>query len=298
MLPDMPSVIGALIVAHWVGAVLGLATAATADGLGLRILFTAAKGPGLKTFERLHGLILFSLGVLLASGGALIALRMGAWCERADGPGLVRLGTFCLPSKLIAKLIVMSVLVCAALLIETHLLPFVRRPERPLLPHLPVLDVVRSALIGSLSLTCWASLITIPLVTPLHTLPATTLLGGIAIVWVALATGLSLGLVVMRLAMRRAGTVAQTTARPPTLAPGLRTAMLARLQTPDWEPDDRVVPLHPRHPTQVRALAPEPMRRPSRLRNCKARRSAAPRPSRQRSQPAGRRSTAPRPSAW
>jgi ATP-binding cassette, subfamily C, bacterial PrsD len=253
MLPDMPSVIGALIVAHWIGAVLGLATAATADGLGLRILFTGETGPGLKTFERLHTLILVALGLLLASGGALIALRMGAWCERSDGPGLVRFGSFCLPSKLIAKLVVMSVLVGVALLIETHLLPFVRRSERPLLPHLSMFDVVRSAFIGSTSLTCWLSLIAIPLATPLHNLPAATLLGTIAAVWAAMATSVSLGLVVLRLAMRRSLQPIGRYTGAAVTGTGLHLAPLARLQTAEQRPDerdDRVVPFHPAHRPQ------------------------------------------------
>ncbi len=262
MLPDMPSVIGGLIAAHWVGAVLGLAVAATADGLGLRILFTGSKGPGLKTFELLHGMILVALGLLLASGGALIALRMGAWCERGDGPELLRFGSLCLPSKLIAKLCVMSVLVGVALLIEAHLLPFVRRSERPLLPHLSVLDVLRSALIGSTSLTCWLSLIAIPLVTPLHRLPVTDLLLGIASLWVVLATTVSAGLVIMRLLMRRSPGRDRSHLRAAATGAGLRFATVARTPLPERQPDDRVVSLHTRYRSQIRQPRPAPQTHP------------------------------------
>ena len=200
---DFPGVVNALIAGHAAGSALGLGTAAVADGLGLGILFSSTAGPGIKTFGRLHGLVLFALAILLSTGSALIILRMGAWCERPDGPALVRFGSICMPSKLVAKIVLMSILVCVALLIDSHLLPFARRPERPLLPHLAAGEVARAALIGSASLTCWLSLITIPLATPLHSLPVSALLGGILAIWVAVATGITLALLAMRLALRR-----------------------------------------------------------------------------------------------
>ena len=204
MTPDAPAFVSALITAHWTGSVLGLTTAAVADGLGLSILFSRFAGPRFKTFEWLHRLILVALGIVIVSGSALITVRMGGWCALPDSPNLFRFGAFCLPGKLIAKLALIITLVCIALLIEQHLLPFARRLERPLLPHLSLLGVVRSAFIGSASLTCWLSLAAIPLVKALHTWPVSDLLGGIFVVWLAIAASVSLALVVIRQVLRRA----------------------------------------------------------------------------------------------
>ena len=198
MLPDSPDILSAVIAAHWSGAALGLGAAAIADGLGLSLLLTRWQGPGVTVFAWLHRVILFALAIMIATGCMLIALRMDAWRQHSGDRLMINIATLYLPSKLVAKLIVMAVLVGVAALIGRFLLPFARRPERPLLPHLWGYEIVRAGLIGSASLTCWLSLITIPLAKPLHQLSLAVLIGGIVLAWLAIAIVVLLTLLTLR----------------------------------------------------------------------------------------------------
>lgn len=193
---DEAGLLQILILAHWVGMVVALATVATADGLGVGILLTRMRGRR-GMFTALHHIIAGSLFLLLFSGGALIALRMPGWCA-LDPATVVQIAGICIPNKLVAKLLLIGVLVTVALLIDTYVLPLSRRPERPLLPHLSRWQVARSAMIGSASLTCWTSLAAIPLIKDLHLWPVTDLLVGAGIIWAGLSACLVAGLLVLR----------------------------------------------------------------------------------------------------
>jgi PrtD family type I secretion system ABC transporter len=206
MLLDEAGVVRALIAMHWLGLVLGLGMAATADLLGLRLMLSRAKGPRRGVFRWLHRLIGVALFLLLFSGGGLIALRMEAWCGLEDA-NILRLGAVCVPNKVIVKLTLITVLVAVALVLETYLLPLTRRPQRPLLAHLAPADVVRVALIGTASLTCWASLVAIPMVKALQAWPVADLLASIALVWAVLASSMFLALCTLRLLLRGQGGV-------------------------------------------------------------------------------------------
>ncbi len=200
---DEAGLLHVLVVTHWVGMLVALLTVAAADGLGVAILLSRMRGRrGL--FTALHHIIAGSLFLLLFSGGALIALRMPGWC--ALDPGMVvQFGGICIPNKLVAKLILIGVLVVVALLIDAYVLPLSRRRERPLLPHLSLRHVVRSAFIGSASLTCWVSLATIALVKDLHHWPVFDLLSAAGLIWAVLATCLATGLAVTRAVFYRSG---------------------------------------------------------------------------------------------
>lgn len=198
---DEAGLLQVLVTGHWIGMLVALATVAVADGLGVAILLSRMRGRrGL--FTALHHVIAGSLFLLLFSGGALIALRIPGWC--ALDPGMViQIGGFCIPNKVVAKLVLIGVLVTVALLIDAYVLPLSRRSERPLLPHLSRWQVICSALIGSASLTCWISLATIPLVKDLHSWPVTDLVTGAGLIWVLLASCLSVGLMLMRVTLYR-----------------------------------------------------------------------------------------------
>ena len=187
------------------------------------------------------------------------------------GSDLYRFGSFCMPGKLVSKLVLMIVLVIVALLIERHLLPFARRPERPLLQQFSNLDILRSAFIGSASLICWLSLAAIPLVATLHNWPVRDLLGSILVVWLALATCLTLALIIYRQILRRAAggrkpgkqnTTAATSATAPwRAATGVRIG-----GNPAWQldvPSNRVVPFRPRQGAQRPRGAPPPSPQPA-----------------------------------
>ena len=102
MLLDEAGVVRALIAMHWLGMVLGLGMAATADVLGLRMMLFRAKGPSRRVFLWAHRLIAVALFLLLFSGGALIALRMEAWCG-LEGDNIFRFGAVCVPNKIIVN---------------------------------------------------------------------------------------------------------------------------------------------------------------------------------------------------
>ncbi len=203
---DEQSLLKILLVTHWLGMLLALGTAAIADTLGLRILLFKARGPRRAVFTWLHHLIGVALFLLLFSGGALIALRFGSWCE-LDSTMVMQLGPVCVPNKVIAKLILIGALLSVALLMDAYVLPLSKRSERPLLAVLPLPDVIRAGLIGSASLTCWVSLAAIPLVKELHRWQVTELLTAVAVIWLTLATGMVLVLVGIRYWMRRFGDI-------------------------------------------------------------------------------------------
>ena len=205
MLPDEAGMLSAFTIAHVTGITVAMLVAASADMLGLSILLGRSRGPRQHHFAWLHAVILTALLLILASGGGLISLRVPAWCAQTDNPLILHFGPLCLPSKLVAKLILVTVLVCVAFLIESQLMPISRRPERPLLLHLTSFEIAKVALIGSASLTCWSSLLAIPLVKPLHSWPLGDLLLAALALWGVLSATLSMALVVARDAMRRRG---------------------------------------------------------------------------------------------
>ena len=93
---DEAGLLQILILAHWVGMVVALATVATADGLGVGILLTRMRGRR-GMFTALHHIIAGSLFLLLFSGGALIALRMPGWCA-LDPATVVQIAGICIPN--------------------------------------------------------------------------------------------------------------------------------------------------------------------------------------------------------
>ena len=222
MLPDIPSLPDAVIAVHWTGAVVGLGAAVLADGLGLGLLLTAWTGPSPGAFRGLHRAILLALAIMIATGGALIYLRQGTWCARLDDPLMYTFGMVCLPAKLLAKLMAMGALLCIALLIGRFVLPLARRPERPLLPHLTDFEIARAALIGSGSLTCWLTLISIPLVTPLHHWRLAELIGGVVLLWIGVSIVVLLSLQVFKRILIITRTTVIAKRRAPPKPPAIR----------------------------------------------------------------------------
>jgi PrtD family type I secretion system ABC transporter len=174
-----------MVVVHWLGMILGLGTAATADALGARMLLLARPGPHRRVLRLLHATIGIAILLVLFSGTGLIVLKADAWCDLpAD---VFRLGPLCVPNKLIVKTTLMTALIGVALLIETWLLPLAHRRERPLIVSMTQAEVARAATVVAASATCWIGMASIPFLKPLHSLTPQTLLGGIVVGWLALS---------------------------------------------------------------------------------------------------------------
>ncbi len=191
----------ALLTVHWFGMLLGLGAAAMADALGANILLSKRPGPDRRVLLALHATIGAAMLLLLFSGAGLIVLRADQWCALPDN--VLRLGPACLPYKLATKLVLMSILLGVALLIETWLLPLGRRRERPLILHLSPLQLARAAAIVGASFTCWTTLAAIPFTKALQSWPPHELLPRVAGLWLAIATAGSIGLFALRMYLRR-----------------------------------------------------------------------------------------------
>jgi PrtD family type I secretion system ABC transporter len=180
----MTSLVGGAVGLHVTAMVLGMGAAAVADALGAGILVGNIRPPQ-RMFRLLHHAIFLAIVALVFSGGVLIVMRSGGWCD-LDADRIVRLGATCIPNKVVVKLTLMTVLAAVALLIDAYLLPISRRAERPLLPHLRNGDIVRISAIATASFTCWCSIATVALAKPLHTWPVLGLLAVCIGVWLTL----------------------------------------------------------------------------------------------------------------
>ena len=154
--------------AHLAGIAAGLGGAAFGYVLVICLLFAGDKGSMHLTLQRVHILVATGLGLLWCSGLTIAFLKFS-------------LPT--VPMKLVAKLILASLLLIDAFYVQRTLLPLIRSVPSPLLLHMTWRNVVAIVMCGSVSLTCWLSMLLLATFAPLQQLPPETLILVILLAW-------------------------------------------------------------------------------------------------------------------
>lgn len=158
-------------VAHFVGIALALGPAIQADMLALRALRRPLDQPMLAQLWRLHGLIVFGLGLLWVSGLAV------AWHKTGFHPESIS-------PKLATKFVIVTLLTGNAMLMEAVALPILRSSKGLRLGDLPVRSRLALGAIGGLSAGFWASALALGGFSQLKPMPFADLLpiiGGVVV---------------------------------------------------------------------------------------------------------------------
>jgi PrtD family type I secretion system ABC transporter len=198
---DETTIIRGLVAVHWLGIAIALAAIVLANVNGLRVLLTRAQGADPRLFATLHRSVLGALGLMLASGTGLLVLRTSTACDVAGAIPLPLTG-LCLPGKLGIKLPAVIALIAVAVYMDAHLMPLLRRTERPLLAYLSTDEIRHLARIEAASLSSWATVASVPFFGVVQSQPPLLALGVAILGWIVLSLLATVGLTAMRLLLR------------------------------------------------------------------------------------------------
>ncbi len=163
-----PSIIEALKCLHVIGLSAGLGGALLADLLGLRALFSSSDVAPHAVVRQLHMFVFIGLALLWASGCAI---------------ALVRFDLDTVPSKVLAKLALTTLLTLNAFCIRRRLLPLLTDRGRPLACHLRPGEILDVVAFGSVSFTCWFSALFMAKLSLLQQMDTVRLVGLALVFW-------------------------------------------------------------------------------------------------------------------
>ena len=157
---------------HYAGITLGLGGALIGQVIALRCLLMPGPQPSRGLIWSLHIAVIVGLCLLWSSGTALIVSKFS-------------LET--LPPKIVLKLAIATALSIEALLMQEYLIPLASKLRRPFATELTRAQIGQVSLIGSTSVSCWLSILTIAVVTPLQSLPLSYMFGLWFLAWASAA---------------------------------------------------------------------------------------------------------------
>ena len=144
---------------HLIGIALGFGLAIYADGRFLRALSAPVRAAELETVRAIHSHVVVAMGILWATGMALLYVRTG-----------FELAQF--SPKLYFKIGLVSLLTFNAVLIGRRAIPQMARYEGWSYMEMPVRARLQLAFIGAVSAACWISLLALGVFQAFKTMPA------------------------------------------------------------------------------------------------------------------------------
>ncbi len=177
---------------HVLGLAAGIGGAIFADVLGLHLLFSRRRPELGAVVDFVHKVVMFGLVTLWLTGIAIVFIKFGS----GD-----------IPTKVITKFVLVSLLTANVVLINRKIVPLARARPAPLLDHVSAGESVLVSLGGSISFSFWLFTLVIAKFTALQKLDLTVQLVMAGLLWLTCFVGLTLVLFAGRLAfaIRRNG---------------------------------------------------------------------------------------------
>ena len=183
IVPADSSFVVIVIAIHIAAAMLGLTASAIITYLACKRLVFGEPVLDVALVRQLHGLGVLALCMVLGSSATLFILWMELYCIPGEEPMIFRLDFTRLPSKTVAKLLLVVPLAACALAVDRY--PLLNAQTASLIRTRPasLRDMLELGAYASAPFVCWLAIAGIALVPALQSWSASSLLAATAATW-------------------------------------------------------------------------------------------------------------------